>query len=294
MSNYHHTVLLHEAVDALSVQEGEKYIDATFGGGGHALEIARRGGEVLGIDVDEDALRNFRDVSGEISAEVLKRIKVVKGNFIHIREIAKDKGMSDVSGIIFDLGVSGHQFDAPERGFSFMREGALDMRMDNSLSVKASDLVNGLTKGELILLFERYGEEYAARKIAEAIVSAREREPITTTVALAHIVERAIGRREKIHPATRIFQALRIAVNDELHVLENVLQYAVPLLKREGVLAVISFHSLEDRIVKRTFLDLANKGTGVVKTEKPIVPGESEVLGNPRARSAKLRVFIKN
>lgn len=294
MSDYHNTVLLQETVDALFVQKGAGYIDATFGGGGHALEIARRGGEVLGIDVDEDALQHFRGQSGDISADVLKRIQVVKGNFIHIREIAKEKGMSDVSGIIFDLGVSGHQFDAPERGFSFMRDGALDMRMDNTLSVKASDLVNGLTKGELILLFERYGEEYAARKIAEAIVAAREREPITSTVGLAKIVEKAIGRREKIHPATRIFQALRIAVNDELHVLENVLQYAVPLLKSGGVLAVISFHSLEDRIVKRAFLDLADKGVGVVKTEKPIIPGESEILRNPRARSAKLRVFIKN
>jgi len=293
MSDYHVSVFLKEAVDALNVQAGEKYIDATFGGGGHSSEIAKRGGEVLGIDVDEDAILNYEKDKTKHEGVVTKRIRVIQGNFANIIAIAKNNGFSPVAGIVFDLGVSSHQFDTADRGFSFQKDSALDMRMDMGLTVKASDLVNGLTKKELVMLFERYGEEHFARKIADAIVEARNRRPIVSTMDLSQVIERAVGRREKIHPATRVFQALRIAVNDELHSLETGLRDAISLLERDGTLAVISFHSLEDRIVKRAFLEFAEQGLGVVETGKPLVPGDQEVQENQRARSAKLRIFKK-
>lgn len=294
MSDYHVSVFLKEAVDALYVQNGEKYIDATFGGGGHSFEIAKRGGLVLGIDVDEDAIRNYEKESGRRDSEDLKRIIVRQGNFANIASIAAENGFSQVAGILFDLGVSSHQFDTADRGFSFQKDNALDMRMDMGLSVKASDLVNGLTKKELVMLFERYGEEHFARKIADAITEARGRKPIVSTIDLAQIIERAVGRREKIHPATRVFQALRIAVNDELNSLETGLRDSVSLLGNGGRLAVISFHSLEDRIVKRAFLGFADQGLGIVETVKPLVPDDREVQENQRARSAKLRIFRRN
>lgn len=294
MSDYHVSVFLKEAVDALNVQSGEKYIDATFGGGGHSFEIAKRGGEVLGIDVDEDAIRNYEKENTKHEGAVTKRIRVAQGNFANITSIAEENNFKDVDGILFDLGVSSHQFDTADRGFSFQKDNALDMRMDMELSVKASDLVNGLTKKELVMLFERYGEEHFARKIAEAIVGARSKKPIESTIDLAQVIERAVGRREKIHPATRVFQALRIAVNDELHSLENGLRQSVLLLGSDGRLVVITFHSLEDRIVKRAFLDYAQQGLGTVQTAKPLVPGDQEVQRNQRARSAKLRIFKKN
>lgn len=293
MSSYHLSVLIKEAVEALDVKKGSKYIDGTFGGGGHAFEIAKRGGLVLGIDIDTEALTNFEVRSANDERKVKERIRVVQGNFANIEEIAKENGFVGVSGILFDLGVSSHQFDTSERGFSFQREGSLDMRMDMSLSVKASDLVNGLTRKELIMLFERYGEEHFARRIAEAIVDARSKEQITTTTKLAGIIERAVGRREKIHPATRVFQALRIAVNDELNSLESAIRQSVSLLVSGGRMAVISFHSLEDRIVKRAFLDFVDQGLGSVLVKKPLLPTEQEISENPRARSAKLRIFIK-
>lgn len=301
MSSYHLSVLIKEAVEALDVKKGSKYIDGTFGGGGHAEEIAKRGGFVLGIDVDTDAIRNYEVTHSASSGQesknyennIKERIRVVQGNFANIGEIAKENGFLNVSGILFDLGVSSHQFDTTERGFSFQREGSLDMRMDMSLSVKASDLVNGLTRKELIMLFERYGEEHFARRIAEAIVDARSKEQIRTTTKLAGIIERAVGRREKIHPATRVFQALRIAVNDELNSLESAIRQSVSLLVSGGRMAVISFHSLEDRIVKRAFLDFVDQGLGSVLVKKPLLPTEQEIIENPRARSAKLRIFIK-
>lgn len=293
MSDYHVSVLLREAVEALEVKAGLRYIDATFGGGGHAIEIAKRGGLVLGIDVDAEAITNYEVKSKNYENKIKERIRVVKGNFANIAEIAKDSGFINVSGILFDLGVSSHQFDTTERGFSFQRDGVLDMRMDMSLSVKASDLVNGLTRRELAILFEKYGDEHFAGRIAEAIVEARSKKTITTTTELARIIEKAVGRREKIHPATRVFQALRIAVNDELNSLESAIKQSVSLLGSKGRIVVISFHSLEDRIVKRAFLEFADQGIGSIQTSKPIIPSDREIRENPRARSAKLRAFAK-
>lgn len=284
--------MLSEAVDALHVEKGKKYIDATLGGGGHAIEIVKRGGIVLGIDVDLDAINYVEEkIKNQIANS--KNATLVRGNFLQITEIARENGFEEVSGILFDLGVSSYQFDKAERGFSFQREGPLDMRMDQSLSVKAADLINGLTKAELTKLFDKYGEERFAKKIAGAIVKARLEQPIHKTTELSGIIERTTGIREKIHPATRVFQALRIAVNDEIHVLEDALGQSVRLLEDAGRIVVISFHSLEDRVVKRAFLEFEDQGLGSMVTRKPILPSEHELRENPRARSAKLRVFAR-
>lgn len=294
MSEFHISVLPKEVLDALEVGENKKYIDATLGGGGHTIAIAEKGGVVLGIDVDTDAIGNFEQRMKGSESRIKESVRVVKGNFAQIGEIAKENGFTEVSGILFDLGVSSHQFDTAERGFSHQKNGPLDMRMDDSLSIRAADLVNGLTKKELELLFKRYGEEPFAKKIAEAIVNGRNRELFTTTDELARAVERAVGRKGKIHPATRVFQALRIAVNDELHSLENALLQSVSLLESGGRIVVISFHSLEDRIIKQTFLQFVDQGLGSLTIKKPLLPTEQEILENPRARSAKLRIFQKN
>ncbi|MBI2442573.1 MAG: 16S rRNA (cytosine(1402)-N(4))-methyltransferase RsmH [Candidatus Levybacteria bacterium] len=290
--DFHVSVMLSEAVDALHVEKGKKYIDATLGGGGHAIEIVKRGGIVLGIDVDLDAINYVEEkIKNQIANS--KNATLVRGNFLQITEIARENGFEEVSGILFDLGVSSYQFDKAERGFSFQREGPLDMRMDQSLSVKAADLINGLTKAELTKLFDKYGEERFAKKIAGAIVKARLEQPIHKTTELSGIIERTTGIREKIHPATRVFQALRIAVNDEIHVLEDALGQSVRLLEDAGRIVVISFHSLEDRVVKRAFLEFEDQGLGSMVTRKPILPSEHELRENPRARSAKLRVFAR-
>ena len=293
MNNYHRSVLLSEAIDLLQIRSGEKYIDGTLGGGGHTGQILERGGRVLGIDADNDALEfvkeNFQFPISNF------QLTLAKGNFKDIDQIAKEKGFTDVAGVILDLGVSSHQFDEGSRGFSFQKEAPLDMRMDQALSVKAADLVNILTKGELYELFTKLGEERFARPIVDSIISARRKERIETTKKLADIVTHAVPKGQKnIHPATRVFQALRIAVNDELNNLREVLPKSVELLAKEGRLAVISFHSLEDRIVKHAFKDFAEKGLGKIITKKPVIPGDAEIGQNSRARSAKLRVFEKS
>lgn len=294
MREYHKSVLLHEVITFLSIKPGEKYIDATIGGGGHTLEMAKRGGRVLGLDVDEEALAYVALRIQNPELRITGEIKLVKGNFEHLEAIATKFGFVNVSGILFDLGVSGHQFDTDERGFSFQRNGQLDMRMDQTLSVSAKDLVNGLTKGELIQLFLKYGEEYRAKRIAQAIVKERENGRIETTEQLAEIIKHAVGfQKGKLHPATKVFQALRIAVNDELYALEKALPQAFNLLKKEGRIAVISFHSLEDRIVKNYFLSLKQIGKAKIITKKPIIPSYEEIDINNSARSAKLRVIEK-
>lgn len=283
---YHTSVLLQEAVNSLNVAKEKRFIDATLGGAGHTKEILQKGGIVLGIDQDEDAL-NF--VSEEIKNS---NLVVALGNFKDIDTIAKENDFSQVDGILFDLGVSSHQFDTGERGFSFQKVANLDMRMGTGLSVKAADLVNGLTKGELIELFIKLGEESFAKRIAEEIVKARAVRPIETTTELAQIAIKGYPKGfHKIHPATKIFQALRIAVNDELNSLKIALPKAVDLLKKNGRLSVISFHSLEDRIVKEFLNECEEKKLGIVVTNKPIVPTKEEIVANPRSRSAKLRVF---
>lgn len=285
MSNYHISVLLQETIESLQVKPGEKYIDATLGGGGHSEEIVRAGGVVLGIDQDIDAIKFVQGKLGD-------KITIAQGNFEKIGEIAREHGFEEVAGVLYDLGISSHQVDEGSRGFSFLQEAPLDMRMSSNLSVTAADLVHGLNKGELIQLFEKYGEEVFARRIAEAIIKEREKGRIETTTHLARLIASVYpGKMHKVHPATKVFQALRVAVNDELFVLEKTLPQAIELVKKGGRVAVITFHSLEDRIVKRMFEKWQEEGKGKIVTKKPIIPSEEETAENRRARSSKLRVF---
>lgn len=266
----------------MKVKQGEKYIDATVGGGGHAVEILKRGGKVLGLDVDPEAIEQVKRILNII---------LVRGNFAHLQEIAQECGFDRVAGILFDLGVSSHQLLTNERGFSFTSDAPLDMRMDPDLEVTAADLVNGLRKEELYELFYKLGEERFAWTIARAIVRARSLAPIKTCRELARIIAGVRRQKfERIHPATRCFQALRIAVNDELNNLKAVLPQAVNLLKPGGRLVVISFHSLEDRIVKNFFKERADFRTLI---KKPVRPSDAEVEINPRSRSARMRVGEK-
>lgn len=311
MSTYHIPVLLHEVIDALQVQKGKQYIDATIGGGGHTGEILDRGGKVLGIDVDMDALRfveekikNQKSLRPELRARAKIKIGedlvLAKGNFKDIDRIAKEQGIEKVAGVLMDLGVSSFQLDEGKKGFSFLHDGPLDMRMDKSLGVSAADLVNGMSRNELAELFEKLGEDRNAKKIAQTITIERQFKKIETTADLVRVIEKAYGvtnevlsQKRRAEIAMRVFQALRIAVNDELGVIRDCLPKAVELLESGGRLVVITFHSLEDRIVKELFLAFEQKGTGVVKTKKPIVASGEERQRNKRSRSAKLRIFEK-
>ena len=311
MEGYHLSVLLKEAVDALIpthlrqdglALEGRKgiwFLDCTLGDGGYTQEILKRGGKVIGIDVDPKAIERAKERLQETHTKSGKGFskqdfRPVLGNFRDIKNLIftqMDTEGIEIAGAVFDLGVSGLQLESPERGFSFAREGPLDMRMDPTLQVRALDLVNGLNKGELYELFNNLGEEKYARSLAEAVVSARSVRPIVTTRELASIAERVLGRRMgKIHPATKIFQALRIAINDELNALKEGLEQVVEIIN-DGSICVISFHSLEDRIVKSAFRDWEDKNLGKIMTKKPILPTKEEINRNPRSRSAKLRVF---
>lgn len=298
MDKFHKAVLLNEAIEALRVKSGEKYIDATLGAGNHSFEILKRGGKVLAIDLDDDAI-NF--VKTRFEQEIKdSNLVLAKGNFAQIEEIALLHNFRAVSGILFDLGVSSHQIDSAERGFSFLREGPLDMRMDKSSSISAEILVNLLGKGELYELFNRLGQESRSRAISSSIISSRRVRAIKTTGELLEAVKRAYGIRGELSDyqknmiGQKVFQALRIAVNSELQNLESALPKAILLLEKGGRMAVISFHSLEDGIVKKMFLDFENKKLGKVINKKPVLPSASEILNNPRSKSAKLRVFEKN
>lgn len=304
----HQTVLLQEVVDLLALKPGGVCIDGTLGGGGHALELARRvgpQGRLLGIDRDVEALARAGKRLGD--SGVLCSLDLVHGNFSDLRAIAHARGITSADGIVLDLGVSSDQLETQERGFSFQSDGPLDMRMDRSAAVTAADLVNGLSEAELAQIFWEFGEEPASRRIARALVQARERDgQIRTTGQLASRVERAMGgRRGRIHPATRVFQALRIRVNDELDALEQGLAAGLDLLAPGGRMAVISFHSLEDRRVKHFFVrHIAQRESLAAGGErwtweaprvtwvnrKPVTASPDELEGNPRARSAKLRV----
>lgn len=287
MNNYHKSVLLDETIDLLNVKTGKEYIDATFGGGGHTEEILKRGGKVLGIDADEDAIKNAEDSFKD------KKLTLARGNFKDIAGIAQKENFKDIAGILFDLGVSSFQFDEVSRGFSFRFNAPLDMRMDKSLTVTAKDLVNGLNEPELTELFTKLGEERFARRIAHAIVKKRLEEEIITTEDLANLVTAAKPYKGKVHPATQVFQALRIAVNDELNVLKEALPASFEILKEKGRLVIITFHSLEDRIVKHYFVQLEKEGKGKILTKKPLIPAEIEIQINKRSRSAKLRAIEK-
>jgi 16S rRNA (cytosine1402-N4)-methyltransferase len=285
----HVPVLREEVLALLQPRPGGHYLDATVGLGGHAEAILRASapdGTLLGVDRDGEALALAR----QRLAPFGPRVTLVQGRF---EELADLPGIGKgFDGILFDLGSSWLQIDSAERGFSFGREGPLDMRMDRSAGQTAADLVNRLSERELADLIFRWGEERWSRRIARAIVEARRRAPIRTTTELASLAAGAIPRRawpRHIHPATRTFQALRIAVNDELSGLGRALEEAVTLLRPRARAAVISFHSLEDRIVKQTWRGLEVSGRARVLTKRPITPGETEVVSNPRARSAKLR-----
>ena len=285
MNNFHKPVLLKETIEGLRVKKNKKYIDATLGGGGHSGEILRRGGIVLGLDADQEAIEYIKNNFIRRIGGSNFKLTLVRGNFRDIDKIARDTNFDKVAGIIFDLGVSSHQIDNPKRGFSFQNEGPLDMRMDQQLGVRALDLIKILTKGELYEIFTKFGEESRAWAISDAIVRARSIKPIVTTGELAKIVFTRDGQSKKV------FQALRIVVNDELNSIMQALPYALELLQENGRLCVISFHSLEDRIVKRKFIEFEEKGMGKIITEKPIVPSIEELRVNKRARSAKLRIF---
>lgn len=294
MSNYHKPVLLEKTIDLLQIKPGKKYIDATLGGGGHAVQILEHEAVVLGIDLDQDALDY---VSQHINN---KNLVLAKGNFVDLEKIAHLNGFEKVWGILFDLGVSSHQIDSPERGFSFLRNGPLDMRMDKDLSLTAEYLVNVLEKGELYELFNRLGQESHASAISRAITGARRVKAIKTTDELLEVIKKAYGYREDLSDfdknkiGQKVFQALRIAVNNELENIEKALPQAVKLLESGGRIVVISFHSLEDRIVKKIFREFERQNLGKAVTQKPIVPDDKEMRQNSRSKSSKLRVFEKN
>ena len=304
MDKYHTSVFLDEIIDLLKIKKGNRYIDATLGGGGHTFEILKKGGLVLGIDADQDAIeyvnKKWQEISNKENLEP-ENLTLARGNFRNLKEIARLNKFTSPSGIIYDLGVSSHQIDEEERGFSFLKEGPLDMRMDKENPVKASDLVNILTKGELYDIFSRLGQERRARSISDCIIRARRVKPIQTTEDLAEIVQEAYGIRKgpistfaKANINKRVFQALRIAVNSELENLSQTLPQALETLGKGGKVLVITFHSLEDRIVKLTFKDFQERDLGKIITKKPLMPTKGEMESNRRSKSAKLRVFEKN
>jgi 16S rRNA (cytosine1402-N4)-methyltransferase len=298
MNNYHTPALLKEVIDLLQVKADKQYIDATIGGSGHTEVILSLKGKVLGIDEDQDALDYVQD--SQKSAVENKQLALAKGNFRDLEKIARLNSFNRVSGILFDLGVSSHQVDTASRGFSFLKEGPLDMRMDKEGAVTAETLVNLLGKGELYDLFNKLGQEHRAWAVSNSIVRARRVKAIQSTQDLAAVVASAYGITGEVSDWTKnkinqkVFQAFRMAVNNELENIQVALPQALELLEEKGRIEVISFHSLEDGIVKKMFKDFAKKGLGKIITEKPIEATGEEKERNSRARSAKLRVFERN
>ena len=301
----HQPVLLDEVLELIGIRGAGDYVDGTLGSGGHTAVLLHRmgsGGRVLGIDRDEAALERVRARMG-VSAG---RLILAQGDFGDMVSIAQDHGVDRVDGVLLDLGMSSDQVDTPDRGFSFLQEGPLDMRMDRRQSLTAAELVNTASADELMACFRTLGEEPMAGRIVRAIVADRQGRPFQTTGQLAGLVERVKGgRRGRIHPATKVFQALRMAVNHELDSLTRGLDGALRLVREGGRVAVISFHSLEDRIVKHFFSRHAGRWESLAAggarwvgelprmrlvTRKPVTASEEELVRNPRARSAKLRV----
>jgi 16S rRNA (cytosine1402-N4)-methyltransferase len=284
----HIPVLVEEVMTFLRCEPGRTYVDATLGGGGHASEILKRtapDGVVIGMEWDEEALSEARNTLMPFG----DRVKIFRENFIHLPDLMKAES---ADGILLDLGLSSIHLEKEERGFSFKGEGPLDMRMDQRMNHTAAHLINRLSSEDLEYTLSHYGEERWAKRIARAIVQEREREPIGTTQTLRKIVHRAIPRRfhfRRIDPATRTFQAFRIRVNEELDNLGKILETGWKILKRGGRICIISFHSLEDRMVKETFRRLEKQGEMRILTKKPVTPSEEEQTRNPRSRSAKLR-----
>lgn len=306
MEFVHKSVLLNEAIESLNINPDGIYVDGTAGGGGHSFQIASRlnNGRLIAIDQDPDAI----EAAGK-RLEQFSNVTLVRSNFSQIKEVLFSLGINSVDGVLLDIGVSSWQLDSPERGFSYHNDAPLDMRMSQE-GTSAYDIVNGYEPGELLRILSLYGEERFAKSIVREIVRARQQRNIETTLELAELVKNAYPAkaRQKGHPARKTFQALRIAVNGELDRLREGLLNSFDVLKKDGRLAVITFHSLEDRIVKRTMADwcvgctcpkdfpvcvCGNKPKAELVYRKPIEPGEQELEENNRARSAKLRVCKK-
>ncbi len=303
----HVSVLLNETVDAIDVTEGGRYADFTMGGGGHSSLILERGGILYGFDRDIDAI----NVCKKRFEDKKERFVPIHSSFENVKSEMENLGINSLDGIIADLGVSSYQLDEAERGFSYMHDAPLDMRMDRREGLSAKEVVNSYSEEKLCEIITKYGEEKWAVRIAKFICEAREKKPIETTFELVDVIKAAVpqgARKDGPHPAKRTFQAIRIEVNGELRILEKAVRDGVELLKCGGRMAVITFHSLEDRIVKETFNSLANactcpknfpvcvcgkKNSVKVLTRKPILPSAEEIEVNPRSRSAKLRVCEK-
>ena len=289
----HVAVLQKEVLEYLKPEPNENFIDATVGEAGHTLSILERNnpqGKVLGIELDPQLYQGLLDRN-------IDRLVLVNDSFVNIKKIVRKNNFGPVSGILFDLGFSSWHLEESKKGFSFLRDEVLDMRYNDSLTeLTAEEILNECPEEEIKRLLKEYGEERFAGRISKAIVTIRERKPIKRTSQLVEIIARAVPgryRHRRIHFATRTFQALRIAVNDELNNLQKALPQSIQVLEKGGRLIVISFHSLEDRIVKNYFREISKKGLAKILTKKPTVPTEEEVIKNPRSRSAKLRAVVK-
>ncbi len=304
----HTSVLLEETIDNLHIRPDGIYVDGTLGGGGHSFHIAEKlteGGHLIGIDQDDEAI----EAATKRLSPYKERVTIVRSNYRNVQKVLSDLQVDAIDGMMLDLGVSSYQLDNPERGFSYMVDTALDMRMDRRQSLTAGDIVNTFSQQELFRIIRDYGEDKFAQNIAKHIVSEREKAPIETTGQLSAIIDAAIPAKMKKtggHPSKKTFQAIRIACNKELEVLEDTIDTMIDLLKPGGRLCIITFHSLEDRIVKNAFRRNENPcicppefpvcvcgrvSKGKVITKKPILPSEEEMEVNARSKSAKLRVF---
>ena len=304
----HKSVLLYETVDELNIKPDGIYVDGTLGGGGHSYEIAKRlsgGGRLIGIDQDEDAIK----AAGKRLEPYMDRVTIVRNNYCNMDKVLDELGIDKVDGIMLDLGVSSYQLDAADRGFTYNVDTALDMRMDQRQEITAKDIDNEYSEFDLYRIIRDYGEDRFAKNIAKHIVAARQEKPIETTFELNDIIKAAIPMKVRAtggHPSKRTYQAIRIELNKELEVLENSIDMMIDRLKPEGRLCIITFHSLEDRIVKTRFRNNENPCTcppsfpacvcgkvpkGRVITRKPVVPTDEEINENSRSKSSKLRVF---
>lgn len=304
----HKSVLLYETVDELNIKPDGIYVDGTIGGGGHSYEIAKRlseGGRLIGIDQDEDAIK----AASKRLEPYMDRVTIVRNNYCNMDKVLDELGIDKVDGIMLDLGVSSYQLDAADRGFTYNVDTALDMRMDQRQEITAKDIVNEYSEFDLYRIIRDYGEDRFAKNIAKHIVAARQEKPIETTFELNDIIKAAIPMKVRAtggHPSKRTYQAIRIELNKELEVLENSIDMMIDRLKPEGRLCIITFHSLEDRIVKTRFRNNENPCTcppsfpacvcgkvpkGRVITRKPVVPTDEEINENSRSKSSKLRVF---
>lgn len=306
----HISVLLEETIEGLDIKPNGIYVDGTLGGAGHSFEICKRLGErgrLIGIDQDAEAI----EAAKEKLISFGDRVTIVRSNYSQIRSVMRTLEIEKVDGILLDLGVSSHQLDTKERGFSYRENAPLDMRMDTRQTVTAKDIVNGYSEAQLFHIIRDYGEDKFAKNIAKHIVRAREEKLIETTDQLTEVIKAAIPmkiRKNTGHPSKKTFQAIRIELNQELEVLKNTLDDMIDLLNDRGRISIITFHSLEDRIVKSIFKRnenpctcpskfpvciCGNKSKGKVITRKPILPGEQEIIDNKRSKSAKLRIFEK-